>query len=100
MACLRKLQRWNLTSIFEEYRRFTKHKVKYTYVFVKQIYGVDMIPFTSTLNYTKYLVKTALGGMRLTGAHRTALVRILECFTWSTNVFGGDAILVNCVRYV
>lgn len=27
VACLRKLQRWNLTSIFEEYRRFTKHKV-------------------------------------------------------------------------
>ncbi len=27
VACLRKLQRWNLTSILEEYRRFTKHKV-------------------------------------------------------------------------
>jgi len=26
VACLRKLQRWNLTSIFEEYRRFAGHK--------------------------------------------------------------------------
>ncbi|CAN0557221.1 unnamed protein product, partial [Ectocarpus sp. 8 AP-2014] len=30
VACLRKLQRWNLTSIFEEYRRFTKHKVRFS----------------------------------------------------------------------
>lgn len=28
VGCLRKLQRWNLTSIFEEYRRFAGSKVR------------------------------------------------------------------------
>lgn len=28
MGCLRKLQRWNLTSIFEEYRRYAGSKVR------------------------------------------------------------------------
>ncbi len=28
IACLRKLQRWNLTAIMEEYRRYTGSKVR------------------------------------------------------------------------
>lgn len=28
IGCLRKLQRWNLTSIFEEYRRYAGSKVR------------------------------------------------------------------------
>jgi len=28
IGCLRKLQRWNLTSIFEEYRRYAGPKVR------------------------------------------------------------------------
>jgi Tyrosine phosphatase family len=43
VACLRKLQRWNLTSIFEEYRRFTKHKVRVQNEQFIELFDTDLV---------------------------------------------------------
>ncbi len=44
MACLRKLQRWNLTSIFDEYRRFTKNVSRVQNEQFIELFDIDLIP--------------------------------------------------------
>ncbi|KAG5175830.1 protein-tyrosine phosphatase [Tribonema minus] len=43
VACLRKLQRWNLSSIFEEYRHFTKHKVRVQNEQFIELFDTDLV---------------------------------------------------------
>jgi tyrosine-protein phosphatase OCA1 len=43
IACLRKLQRWNLTSIFEEYRRFTKHTARVQNEQFIELFDTDLV---------------------------------------------------------
>ncbi|CAM9103240.1 unnamed protein product [Phaeothamnion confervicola] len=48
VACLRKLQRWSLTSILEEYRRFTKHKVRVQNEQFIELFDTDLINLPET----------------------------------------------------
>ncbi|CAM9209016.1 unnamed protein product [Discosporangium mesarthrocarpum] len=43
VACLRKLQRWSLTSIFEEYRRYTKQKVRVQNEQFIELFDTDLV---------------------------------------------------------
>ncbi|KYQ91954.1 putative tyrosine phosphatase family protein [Tieghemostelium lacteum] len=43
VGCLRKLQRWNLTSIFEEYRRFAGSKVKLLNEQFIELFDTDLV---------------------------------------------------------
>ncbi|CAM9161394.1 unnamed protein product [Chrysoparadoxa australica] len=53
MACLRKLQHWSLTSIFEEYRRFTKHKARVQNEQFIELFDTDLV--TIPVNSPRYL---------------------------------------------
>ncbi len=48
VACLRKLQRWNLTSIFDEYRRFTKHVPRVQNEQFIELFDTDLIPVSNS----------------------------------------------------
>ncbi|KAJ3011629.1 tyrosine-protein phosphatase required for protection against superoxide stress (By similarity) [Thoreauomyces humboldtii] len=43
VGCLRKLQRWNLTSIFEEYRRYAGPKVKVLNEQFIELFDTDLV---------------------------------------------------------
>mmetsp|Transcript_31852 Transcript_31852/g.71689 ORF Transcript_31852/g.71689 Transcript_31852/m.71689 type:complete len:211 (+) Transcript_31852:294-926(+) len=43
LACLRKLQRWNLTSVFEEYRRFASGKRRLQNEQFIELFDVDLV---------------------------------------------------------
>lgn len=43
MGCLRKLQRWNLTSIFEEYRRYAGPKVRVLNEQFIELFDTDLV---------------------------------------------------------
>ncbi|KAF2075497.1 hypothetical protein CYY_003189 [Polysphondylium violaceum] len=43
VGCLRKLQRWNLTSIFEEYRRFAGSKVRLLNEQFIELFDTDLV---------------------------------------------------------
>lgn len=43
MGCLRKLQRWNLTSIFSEYRRHAGSRVRQLNEQFIEFFDVDMV---------------------------------------------------------
>eukprot|EP01132_Coremiostelium_polycephalum_P006797 gene6797-8433_t len=43
IGCLRKLQRWNLTSIFEEYRRFAGSKVRLLNEQFIELFDTDLV---------------------------------------------------------
>ncbi|KAN0055474.1 hypothetical protein ACTA71_008586 [Dictyostelium dimigraforme] len=45
VGCLRKLQRWNLTSIFEEYRRFAGSKVKLLNEQFIELFDTDLVTY-------------------------------------------------------
>eukprot|EP00050_Salpingoeca_kvevrii_P022114 m.121303 g.121303 ORF g.121303 m.121303 type:complete len:166 (-) comp9602_c0_seq4:2328-2825(-) len=47
VGCLRKLQRWNLTSIFEEYRRFAGSKVNTLSEQFIEFFDTDMVTLPS-----------------------------------------------------
>ncbi|KXS18342.1 protein-tyrosine phosphatase [Gonapodya prolifera JEL478] len=48
IGCLRKLQRWNLTSIFEEYRRYTGPKVRVLNEQFIELFDTDLVPTRAT----------------------------------------------------
>lgn len=43
VACLRKLQRWNLTAIFEEYRRYAGNKVRLMNEQFIELFDTDLV---------------------------------------------------------
>ncbi len=43
VGCLRKIQRWNLTSIFEEYRRYTGSKVRLLNEQFIELFDTDLV---------------------------------------------------------
>eukprot|EP01119_Soliformovum_irregulare_P018209 TRINITY_DN5535_c0_g1_i1.p1 TRINITY_DN5535_c0_g1~~TRINITY_DN5535_c0_g1_i1.p1 ORF type:complete len:165 (-),score=18.97 TRINITY_DN5535_c0_g1_i1:13-507(-) len=43
VGCLRKLQRWNFTSIFEEYRRYAGNKVRLVNEQFIELFDVDLV---------------------------------------------------------
>mmetsp|Transcript_63883 Transcript_63883/g.151108 ORF Transcript_63883/g.151108 Transcript_63883/m.151108 type:complete len:96 (+) Transcript_63883:223-510(+) len=43
VGCLRKLQRWNLTSIFEEYRRYAGSKVRLLNEQFIELFDTDLV---------------------------------------------------------
>lgn len=43
VGCLRKLQRWNLTSIFEEYRRYAGPKVRLLNEQFIELFDTDLV---------------------------------------------------------
>lgn len=43
VGCLRKLQRWNLTSIFEEYRRYAGPKVRVLNEQFIELFDTDLV---------------------------------------------------------
>ena len=43
VGCLRKLQKWNLTSIFEEYRRYAGPKVRILHEQFIELFDIDLI---------------------------------------------------------
>lgn len=45
VGCLRKLQRWNLTSIFEEYRRYTASKVRPLILQFIEFFDTDLVSY-------------------------------------------------------
>mmetsp|Transcript_19420 Transcript_19420/g.47176 ORF Transcript_19420/g.47176 Transcript_19420/m.47176 type:complete len:171 (+) Transcript_19420:35-547(+) len=45
VGCLRKLQRWNLTSIFEEYRRYAGSKVRILNEQFIELFDTDLVTF-------------------------------------------------------
>ncbi|EAS66873.1 hypothetical protein ACTFIW_001068 [Dictyostelium discoideum] len=47
VGCLRKLQRWNLTSIFEEYRRFAGSKVKLLNEQFIELFDTDLVTYNN-----------------------------------------------------
>jgi tyrosine-protein phosphatase OCA1 len=52
VGCLRKLQRWSLTAIFEEYRRFAGSKVRVMNEQVQNplLYRTDIIPIVAIVH--------------------------------------------------
>ncbi|KAI9090972.1 protein-tyrosine phosphatase [Phlyctochytrium arcticum] len=48
IGCLRKLQRWNLTSIFEEYRRFAGPKVRVLNEQFIELFDTDLVRVPTT----------------------------------------------------
>jgi len=48
VGCLRKLQRWNLTSVFEEYRRFAGAKVRLMNEQFIELFDTDLVRVPST----------------------------------------------------
>lgn len=55
VACLRKLQRWNLTAIFEEYRRFTKHKVRVQNEQFIELFDTELVIVPQALGAPRFL---------------------------------------------
>ncbi|GJD12728.1 Probable tyrosine-protein phosphatase [Galdieria sulphuraria] len=53
IGCLRKLQRWNLTSIFEEYRRFAGSKVRLLNEQFIELFDTDLVRIPP--NYPNWL---------------------------------------------
>lgn len=53
IGCLRKLQRWNLTSIFEEYRRFAGSKVRLLNEQFIELFDTDLVRIPP--NYPSWL---------------------------------------------
>jgi tyrosine-protein phosphatase OCA1 len=53
IGCLRKLQRWNLTSIFEEYRRFAGSKVRLLNEQFIELFDTDLVRIPQ--NYPSWL---------------------------------------------
>ncbi|KAK5584561.1 hypothetical protein ACTFIV_010895 [Dictyostelium citrinum] len=47
VGCLRKLQRWNLTSIFEEYRRFAGSKVRLLNEQFIELFDTDLVTYNN-----------------------------------------------------
>jgi tyrosine-protein phosphatase OCA1 len=47
VGCLRKLQRWNLTSIFEEYRRYAGSKVRVLSEQFIELFDTDLVTFSN-----------------------------------------------------
>ena len=43
VGCLRKLQRWNLTAVFEEYRRFSGPKVRLLNEQFIELFDTDLV---------------------------------------------------------
>lgn len=43
VGCLRKVQRWNLTSIFEEYRRYAGSKVRMLSEQFIELFDTDLV---------------------------------------------------------
>jgi tyrosine-protein phosphatase OCA1 len=43
VGCMRKLQRWNLTSIFEEYRRYAGPKVRLLNEQFIELFDTDLV---------------------------------------------------------
>ena len=43
VGCLRKLQRWNLTSIFEEYRRFAGPRVRVLSEQFIELFDIELV---------------------------------------------------------
>ena len=43
VGCLRKLQRWNLSSIFEEYRRYAGSKVRLLNEQFIELFDTDLV---------------------------------------------------------
>ena len=48
VACLRKLQRWNLTAIFEEYRRYGGNKIRLQNEQFIELFDTDLIETSTT----------------------------------------------------
>eukprot|EP01095_Lingulamoeba_sp_RSL-Kostka_P003421 TRINITY_DN143_c2_g1_i1.p1 TRINITY_DN143_c2_g1~~TRINITY_DN143_c2_g1_i1.p1 ORF type:complete len:165 (+),score=33.17 TRINITY_DN143_c2_g1_i1:120-614(+) len=46
VGCLRKLQKWNLTSIFEEYRRHAGTKVRLMNEQFIELFDIDLLPIS------------------------------------------------------
>jgi tyrosine-protein phosphatase OCA1 len=46
IGCLRKMQRWNLAPIFEEYRRYAGHKVRLQNEQFIELFDVDLVSIT------------------------------------------------------
>ncbi|KAL1920236.1 uncharacterized protein VTP21DRAFT_1382 [Calcarisporiella thermophila] len=53
VGCLRKLQRWNLTSIFEEYRRYAGPKVRVLNEQFIELFDTDLVRVP--INHPKWL---------------------------------------------
>jgi len=53
IGCLRKLQKWNLTSIFEEYRRYAGSKVRLMNEQFIELFDTDLVPIPQ--NHPKFL---------------------------------------------
>ncbi|KAJ3129258.1 tyrosine-protein phosphatase required for protection against superoxide stress (By similarity) [Nowakowskiella sp. JEL0407] len=53
VGCLRKLQRWNLTSIFEEYRKYAGPKVRVLNEQFIELFDTDLVRIP--VNHTKWL---------------------------------------------
>jgi tyrosine-protein phosphatase OCA1 len=45
VGCLRKLQRWSMTAIFEEYRRYAGSKVRYLNEQFIELFDTDLVRF-------------------------------------------------------
>lgn len=48
VGCLRKLQRWNLTSIFEEYRRYAGNKERINFEQFIELFDVSKVKIPPT----------------------------------------------------
>mmetsp|Transcript_47532 Transcript_47532/g.113145 ORF Transcript_47532/g.113145 Transcript_47532/m.113145 type:complete len:171 (+) Transcript_47532:65-577(+) len=48
VGCLRKMQRWNLTSIFEEYRRYAGSKVRVLNEQFIELFDTDLVTISSS----------------------------------------------------
>ncbi|CAM9878083.1 unnamed protein product [Heterosigma akashiwo] len=62
IACLRKIQKWNLTAIFEEYRRFTGKKIRvqnehFIELFDTELVEVDRKVIAECPPFLHYLIK-------------------------------------------
>ena len=55
VGCLRKLQRWNLTSIFEEYRRYAGPKVRVLNEQFIELFDTDLVRLPPPINRPKWL---------------------------------------------
>jgi len=53
VGCLRKLQRWNLTSIFDEYRRYAGSKVRLLNEQFIELFDTDLVNLPA--NHPKWL---------------------------------------------
>lgn len=58
MGCLRKLQRWNLASIFSEYRRFAGFKVRAMNEQFIELFDTDLVTVPSDAPLTLNVIPT------------------------------------------